>query len=350
MEPDINKIIDLYNRTHSLNQIYKQFGVCYTKAVKILSDNGIKPLDYTQQKALTRTLSTTEETSIGECFNELHDISQVSKKLNIPYNLVRWTLKRLGLRTPGVKHTPYVKIISDYGNDICNDHKNGLTIIQLSRKYNVDISAIRRLLNKNNCLNRTATPVDLTKVPYNEIYQLGVVEKKTKDELCKHFNVPLHTIYAAVKAYNLQLLTKSERTRLVNGDPEIQRYRITQGFRAKPYTLPSGNIIKIRGFEGDFLDHIFNNNIINETDIDFKPTHIDYTLNSINHKYIPDFYIPKYNIIIEIKSKFTLNNMKDKNNAKRDACISKGFNFMFIIDKDYTEFDMYIQNHNSSNI
>jgi hypothetical protein len=49
------------------------------------------------------------------------------------------------------------------------------------------------------------------------------------------------------------------------------------------------------------------------------------------HRYYPDFYIPKENLIIEVKSQYTLDVQWDKNQAKFNAVKDNGFNFKLII-------------------
>ena len=66
---------------------------------------------------------------------------------------------------------------------------------------------------------------------------------------------------------------------------------------------------------------------------------IKFNYNKKDKIYFSDFYVPQHNLIVEIKSKYYFDKYKQLNLAKRDACISKGFNFIFIIDKDYTEFN-----------
>lgn len=58
--------------------------------------------------------------------------------------------------------------------------------------------------------------------------------------------------------------------------------------------------------------------------------------------YFPDFYLPEYNLIVEIKSDYTYNLHRDMNEHKKIGSIKAGYNFLFIIDKDYTEFNNLI--------
>lgn len=85
--------------------------------------------------------------------------------------------------------------------------------------------------------------------------------------------------------------------------------------------------------ELDFLTKYYDKLEITEMDS------IVYFFNEKNRHYFPDFYITKYNTIVEIKSTYYYKLYLDKNIAKKEACLTNGYNFIFIIDKDYTEFE-----------
>ena len=113
-------------------------------------------------------------------------------------------------------------------------------------------------------------------------------------------------------------------------------------FKIKEYTLPSGAIVLRRGYEPQFLDYIFSNKLINEEDITQYPDSIPY----INYKgnkgyYYPDFQIPKLNLIVEIKSRYTVK--LDKNiEQKREACIQHGYGYIRIVDNNFEEFHQLV--------
>lgn len=86
-------------------------------------------------------------------------------------------------------------------------------------------------------------------------------------------------------------------------------------------------------YELDFLERYYNKVTIEKT----NP--IQYQLNENTHYYHPDFYLPDYNLIIEVKSSYTYEYDLDKNIAKKEYSIKSGFNFIFIIDKDYSELE-----------
>jgi len=97
-------------------------------------------------------------------------------------------------------------------------------------------------------------------------------------------------------------------------------------------------------YELDFLNYCENNNII---DLISNGPSIEYILesNNTNHTYHSDFFIEKLNLIIEIKSSYTYNIDLDKNIMKEKYCVMNGYNFLFIIEKDYFDFNKLLQSH-----
>lgn len=63
---------------------------------------------------------------------------------------------------------------------------------------------------------------------------------------------------------------------------------------------------------------------------------------NLNKKYYPDFYLEDLNLIVEIKSTYTYNLDLEKNIIKMKSCINQGYNFMFIIDNDFTKIEKLI--------
>jgi len=103
------------------------------------------------------------------------------------------------------------------------------------------------------------------------------------------------------------------------------------GFNAKRF---KDSNIHYRGtYELDFLEKYYDKiNIKNGMTIRYNE----------NKVYFPDFYFPKLNLIIEIKSEYTYKLHETKNLNKQKSCLEQGYNFIFIIDKDYTEFEKII--------
>ena len=102
----------------------------------------------------------------------------------------------------------------------------------------------------------------------------------------------------------------------------------------KDYILPSGKIIKVQGYEPQALDYLLENIYLENEIITQKrniPTIQYFTLDDKKHKYYPDFYIPKDNLIIEVKSTWTWKCKLQKNLLKIKATIDAGYKFQLMI-------------------
>ena len=109
----------------------------------------------------------------------------------------------------------------------------------------------------------------------------------------------------------------------------------TSAFLLKKHELTG---LKYRGsYEKDFLDCCFKNNIKVE-----NAKSIKYSFIQKEKIYYPDFYLKNKNLIIEIKSDYTYLKDLKKNLSKQKVCLAQGYNFIFIINKNYIEFDKLV--------
>jgi hypothetical protein len=94
--------------------------------------------------------------------------------------------------------------------------------------------------------------------------------------------------------------------------------------------------IKYQGtYELDFLEFCNSIEILDKIN---KIKSIKYNFNDKQKYYHPDFYIEELNLIVEVKSDYYYNLHLEKNLCKEKSCIERGYDFIFIINKDYTEF------------
>ena len=106
------------------------------------------------------------------------------------------------------------------------------------------------------------------------------------------------------------------------------------GLRLKEY-----NGLKYQGtYELDFLKFCEKNNIKVE-----RGKTIKFIMHSQNKIYYPDYYLPEYNLICEIKSDYYYQKYLNKNILKEKTAIENGFNFKFIINKNYDSLMIYIK-------
>jgi hypothetical protein len=93
-------------------------------------------------------------------------------------------------------------------------------------------------------------------------------------------------------------------------------------------------------YEKHFLDYM---NSIGVLDLISRGFHVEYDFEGIKRSHFPDFYIDKYNLIIEIKSSYYYNKYIDKNISKMNECVKLGYNYLFIINKNYTKLNEIIK-------
>jgi len=119
-----------------------------------------------------------------------------------------------------------------------------------------------------------------------------------------------------------------------------------KSFYRKDFSLPSGKVIQLQGFEPICLTELLKT--YNEDQILMTPKDIFKELGPIDYidennkirRYYPDFYIVPENKIIEVKSDRTFNIHKNINLSKRQECEKRGFKFEFWI---YSNKDLIIR-------
>jgi len=117
--------------------------------------------------------------------------------------------------------------------------------------------------------------------------------------------------------------------------PEFLEKMIKSGLKISKYK--ETDLYYQSSYEKDFLDKYYN--LINIS----RGTSIKYIYSGSTHIYYPDFYIEELNLIVEIKSTNWYNVHKEKNDIKKEFCIKNGYNFIFIIDKNYDIFEKLIK-------
>jgi len=116
---------------------------------------------------------------------------------------------------------------------------------------------------------------------------------------------------------------------------DVYNKKISSGYNVKKFK----NMFYQGTYELDFLEKYYNRITIS------KIKSIKYDFDNNTKKYYPDFFIPKLNLIVEIKSDYYYNKQIEKNLAKQKACLEQGYNFIFIINKDYSNFDILFLEH-----
>ena len=121
----------------------------------------------------------------------------------------------------------------------------------------------------------------------------------------------------------------------------------------KNYIFPSGKTVLVQGYEPRALDELLK--IYKEDEIYTQRKdvpRISYIFNDKISYYFPDIWIPKDNLIIEVKSPWTFQLHFNRVMTKYHFALENGYNFNFIIYKqngDKIQFDNFIKPYLSFN-
>jgi len=123
---------------------------------------------------------------------------------------------------------------------------------------------------------------------------------------------------------------------------QVLEFSEKQQKNSKRINYYNENIYYQGSYEKDFLDYMNNLNILHK--ISRGPI-IKYNNGVSNKIHYPDFYIEEYNLIIEIKSNYYYYKYIDINQIKMKEAINVGYNYLYIINKDYTIFNKIISDY-----
>ena len=144
-------------------------------------------------------------------------------------------------------------------------------------------------------------------------------------------------------------MMKKYGTQHLLDDPEVQRKMLQSRGISGVYKFRDGKTVinYVGTYEKDFLEFYDRELELNPEDISECPLIFKYVLEGKDHFYIPDFYIPNLNLVIEIKDGGDNPNNhpkiqdvdKVKEKLKDQAVINmKSNHYIKITNKEYTEF------------
>lgn len=119
-------------------------------------------------------------------------------------------------------------------------------------------------------------------------------------------------------------------------DPMIFSKMMASMYGTKPYTFPSGNRVSIQGFENHCIDDFLFRRGYKEKHLKFFMRDEEFPIFHYIFKgkectYFADMYIPKDNLIVEVKSLFTFNLDRKRTLAKMRQVAQNGYNAKLII-------------------
>lgn len=180
--------------------------------------------------------------------------------------------------------------------------------------------------------------LETMKEKYGAKYALQVEEfkGKIKDTCIEKYGVEHvlqnNEIYNKMKASTLERYGVEYNSQ----NAEISEKQSRNSYNLKEFKFPTGEIIKVRGYEPYLLKYLvqelnysYNEIITNRTKVPViwykKPNNIK------KSRYYCDIYIPKTNTIYEVKSTWTYKKDIEDIPLKKQACIDGGYNFELFV-------------------
>ena len=236
-------------------------------------------------------------------------------------------LEKYGTKTPGeneiIKEKTKQTCNKIYGGDspMCNKETQEKSKKTMIEKYGVEhVSKI---------------PNHVDKVKHTKFEHYGdenyTNREKAKETCVENYGVENPSQSKEIKLKKIETCMKHYGVEHPMQDPGLHEKAQISAFKLK---LHEQTGLKYRGGnELHFLDYCFEHNIKIG-----KALSIKYRLNGKNRTYHPDFYYVSKNLIVEVKSTYTMNDDYEENMAKQKACLEYGYNFIFIIDFNYDKF------------
>lgn len=263
---------------------------------------------------------------------------------------VREKLKKNNIEKYGVENVFQLK-------DIKEKSKETKEKLYKNKNYN------NREKSKKTCLEKYGFEYPLlneeikNKLNKTCLINYGVKSYMSTDDFrnisSEFFNKNKHIILEKTKStnierYGVENVFQCEEIKDKIKETNLERYGVeypaqneiiflkTQKSRFKIEKYKNSDIYSQGSYEKDFLEKFYD-----KVEIKRAKSFI-YNFNENEHYYHPDYYLPEFNLIVEIKSKYIYELELNQNTLKQQACLKEGYNYLFVIDKNYIEIEKII--------
>jgi hypothetical protein len=261
-----------------------------------------------------------------------------------------------------IKGTSNVSV--DLAKKIIEDYNNSLTMVTISKKYNIYYGRINKVLITNN-INKRSISDNNKLADYKKSRESHFLDDKPAlcNELKKlyavgmsltaigiHFNVSHVTIknWLIKLGVRLRTIAESNSSNLSKENKKITMRRkygvenpmqlinvhhkaMKSGFRYKDVII-EGKKFTVQGYEPQALKYLINSGInVNSICVGVNVPTISYKFDGKYKKYFPDFFHNETNTVYEIKSVWTYSQQQRKNIAKAKATAKQGYKHITLI-------------------
>jgi hypothetical protein len=330
----------------SLNKLHKQRNFGCLDCAKKLKFDRIKNtmvekygVEYAAQSEefLNKMKSTTMEKYGVEHANQSEVVKEKIKKTN----LERYGCE-YGLQNEDVKEKRRISNLEKYG------YENPLQCKEIREKCRttcLEKYGVEHVM-KNQDVKKKVTLNNLEKYGVEHFTQTDIMKEKTKKTVFSKYGVKHISQCGEFKEKTKKTNMKKYGVEHPSQCPEIMEKNTKMSYYLKEYILPSGNIIKIQGYEHFALDELLSKKNIDESDIITGSKNVpEIWYNDINGKkrrHYVDIFIPSQNKCIEIKSTWTYKKNIDIVFLKQQAAIDLNYLYeIWVYDNKGIKVDSY---------
>ena len=184
---------------------------------------------------------------------------------------------------------------------------------------------------KATCIERYGvdTYINLPKIQEKALKKASSKEsrEKVKKTVQDRYGVDNISHIPEVKIKKQETCLKNYGVRYIQQSDEYTPYKV------KKFTMPSGEVRNIQGYEDRLLKELLEDFTEKEILSERKDIPEFWYIGEDNkkHRYFPDAYIPKTNSIYEVKSEYTASQNKKRNKLKFQSVKDAGYNFILKI-------------------
>jgi len=284
-----------------------------------------------------------KQKSRESCYKK-YGVNSVSQVPEIRQKAKETTIERYGVENASqseeIKHRSIETNMKKYGVKFASQNE---TIKKKTKETLLERYGVENAL-QNDTIKKKTKETLLERYGVENISQNEDIKNKKKETTFKHYGVesPFQLEETKMKnrivmRENSELINRKRiQTSLQNWgvehpaqNTEIAEKSSKRAYKSKDYTFPSGRVERIQGYENYILDHLLQNEQIQEDDIVVKRSEVPEVwyedANGKKCRYFVDCFIKSQNRCIEAKSTWTAAKKKDCIYLKQQALKGKGY-------------------------
>jgi endogenous inhibitor of DNA gyrase (YacG/DUF329 family) len=265
----------------------------------------------------------TEFTILGRgyekfCSKECQKIDMSENMKRLDYIAIHEKKKKTNLEKYGVEHNLQRHDIKEQIKQTCLNKYGVENVIQFK-----EIKECAKKHREETCVKEHGV---------KNYFSVKEVQDKVKETHLAKYGVEFIGQSEEIKSKTKKTNLKRYGVEYIMQNPEIFEKAQKHSGGAKHF-----KDLYYRGsYELDFLEKYYDKFEIKQG-LSFK-----YKLNEENKVYHSDFYIPTLNLVVEIKNSYLAKKDESVINKKKRSVIVSGYNYIMIINKDYSEFNNLI--------